>query len=96
MSYQKAINVLPIELVEQIQQYIDGEYVYIPRRDEKKKSWGTNTTIRSELRNRNESIFDDYQSGISVNSIADKYFLSEKSIQRILRQQKNMYIVNQS
>ncbi|MEK5529509.1 hypothetical protein MKX79_09015 [Viridibacillus sp. FSL R5-0468] len=37
MSYKRANNLLPAELVELIQKYVDGEYIYIPRREEKKK-----------------------------------------------------------
>lgn len=40
MRYQKANEILPVELVELIQDYIDGEYVYIPRKQENKKGWG--------------------------------------------------------
>ena len=36
MRYQKANEILPVELVELIQDYIDGEYVYIPRKQENK------------------------------------------------------------
>lgn len=37
MSYKKAKSLLPAELVELIQKYVDGEYIYIPRREEKKR-----------------------------------------------------------
>ena len=32
MGYIKAENVLPDEIIELIQNYIDGEYLYIPRK----------------------------------------------------------------
>ena len=38
MRYQKASEILPVELVKLIQDYIDGEYVYIPRKQENKKT----------------------------------------------------------
>ena len=31
MSYKKAAQILPDELIRQIQQYVDGEAIYIPR-----------------------------------------------------------------
>ena len=40
MRYRKATEVLPEELVEAIQKYMDGGYVYIPRKEENKKKWG--------------------------------------------------------
>ncbi|MFR2839710.1 MAG: hypothetical protein ACLTBU_11525 [Zhenhengia sp.] len=33
MKYRKAESVLPQELLKQIQQYIQGEYVYIPNKN---------------------------------------------------------------
>lgn len=39
MSYKKAIHILPEELLELIQEYVDGEYIYIPRKSNNKKEW---------------------------------------------------------
>ena len=48
MRYRKATEVLPEELVEAIQKYMDGGYVYIPRKEENKKKWGEETSFRGE------------------------------------------------
>jgi len=48
MRYQRANEILPEELVELIQNYIDGEYVYIPRKQENKRTWGEGTGAREE------------------------------------------------
>ncbi|MGE7690975.1 CD3324 family protein [Lysinibacillus sp. NPDC097214] len=57
MSYKKAKHILPAELLELIQEYVDGEYIYIPRRAEHKKDWGSNTATRKELDVRNYNFF---------------------------------------
>ncbi|MFJ7973526.1 CD3324 family protein [Psychrobacillus sp. NPDC096389] len=88
MSYRKAKNLLPAELVELIQQYVDGEYIYIPRREDNKKSWGSATATRRELDFRNSAIYKDYLSGINVAALGEKYYLSSKSIQRIILKEK--------
>lgn len=88
MSYRSAEKVLPDELIELIQQYVDGDYLYIPRRQEKRKKWGENTRIRKQLEERNTSIYEDYLQGNSMGELAEKYFLSEKSIQRIVYQKR--------
>ena len=88
MSYKKANKVLPNELVEIIQQYIDGEYIYIPRKETARKQWGTDTTIRRDLAKRNSKIYEDYISGILISDLVTKYYLSLKSIQRIVLQEK--------
>ena len=40
MRYMKAADVLPPDLLKQVQIYIDGEYLYIPRRAETRRAWG--------------------------------------------------------
>lgn len=88
MSYIKANDVLPKEVLEVIQKYVDGEYLYIPRKECNKKIWGENTTTRSENKIRNNNIYEAYKSGICIKSLADRYYLSEKSIQRIISEMK--------
>ena len=89
MRYQNAETILPAELVEQIRQYVDGQTLYIPRKGESRKSWGSETTYRAELAARNRQILRERQSGRSVRELAACYYLSEKSIRRILRQEKD-------
>ncbi|NBJ93795.1 CD3324 family protein [Parablautia muri] len=91
MGYKKATHVLPEELLVKVQEYVDGEFIYIPRVSEHKKSWGAATSTRQELRDRNKCIYDDYLAGKSMDFLADKYFLSLKSIQRIIGQLKKEY-----
>lgn len=88
MSYKKAEQVFPAELLELVQKYVDGEYVYIPRKSSNKKEWGTETTIRNELKIRNRQIYQDHQSGCDLEHLSQKYYLSLKSIQRIVLQGK--------
>lgn len=87
MRYQKAEDILPAALLEEIQKYADGVYLYIPRKAGEKRSWGTSTRYREELRQRNESIRYLYREGIAVETLAEQFHLSGKSIQRILRQE---------
>lgn len=88
MSYKKATHILPQELLEQVQQYVDGEFIYIPRVAEKKKDWGSTTSTRRELKVRNAQIYAEYLEGEKIEMLAERYFLSMKSIQRIIRQMK--------
>ncbi len=85
MGYIRAEEVLPIEVIELIQQYVDGENIYIPRKSAHRQAWGTGTQIKQELLTRNQQIYKDSLSGCKTAELACKYYLSEKSIQRILR-----------
>ena len=84
MSYIKAEEILPEELIRQIQKYVDGVYIYIPRKPGTRHPWGQKTNYKSELKIRNERIRNDYAAGLCVASLSRKYHLSEKSIRRIL------------
>lgn len=88
MGYRKAEEILPIELIELIQRYVDGENIYIPRKENQRREWGNKTSIRQELEDRNYRISVDFQNGYKLQDLSSKYFLSEKSIQRILRKMK--------
>lgn len=57
MSYNKATNILPTDLLEKVQEYVDGEYIYIPRISQNKKEWGAGTSTREELEVRNNQIY---------------------------------------
>lgn len=84
MSYRRAETVLPLEIIELIQCYVDGENIYIPRKAGERKTWGKQTRIKQELQERNQSIWKEYQNGIRSAELAVKYCLSVKSIQRIV------------
>ncbi len=84
MSYTKAERVLPEELIRMIQEYADGICLYIPRKKNSRRKWGENTDTLSEIAKRNNMICEDHQNGMSIEMLAEKYFLSEKSIQRII------------
>ena len=88
MGYIRAEEILPVEIIELIQKYVDGTNIYIPRKQENKQEWGTKTSYKSELQSRNQMIYKDYLSGMAIHELAKKYYLSEKSIQRIIKQEK--------
>lgn len=89
MSYKKAIDILPHHILNAVQQYIDGEYIYIPRKEDKKQSWGANTETRKTLQARNREILTKRLAGCSVRELAEQYFLSMKTIYKIINAAKN-------
>ena len=88
MGYMRAEEILPVEIIELIQQYVEGESIYIPRRPSHRQAWGAGTQIKQELSRRDRQIYADYLAGSKTEELACKYYLSEKSIQRILRIQR--------
>ena len=88
MGYMRAEEILPVEIIELIQRYVDGESIYIPRKPSHRKAWGAGTKIKQELLDRDRQIYEDYLAGSKTGELARKYYLSEKSIQRILSIQR--------
>lgn len=88
MSYIKADEVLPQEIIKIIQKYIDGENIYIPKKENNKIRWGEKSGARQELYHRNSLIYQDYLNGAKVSVLANRYYLSDKTIQRIIRDMK--------
>ncbi len=79
MRYKNASSILPDELLEEIQKYVVGETIYIPRKEEKKK-WGEDSGARAYYRERNEKIIHEFEEGDSYENLAERYGLSIDSI----------------
>lgn len=88
MDYKKAEQLLPAELLKTVQEYADGMYLYIPRKQSNRKKWGEVKNTRNLFTERNREIYRKYKSGVSVLRLSDYYNLSDKAVYKILRQQK--------
>ncbi|MEA5058988.1 hypothetical protein SDC9_85062 [bioreactor metagenome] len=88
MGYTSAIKVLPEDMLKQIQEYVDGKSIYIPRKISNRKQWGEGTDTKEFIHYRNECIFREHRQGLSAAQLAKKFYLTEKSIRRILRQKR--------
>ena len=62
MRYLNASEILPDELLREIQKYTQGETLYIPKENERKK-WGENSGSRSYYIERNSKILEKYREG---------------------------------
>lgn len=88
MGYKKAEEILPVEVIELIQQYVDGQNIYIPRKAQHRQEWGTSTGAKQQILARNQEIYQNHCVGMTISELADKYYLSEKSIQRVIREMR--------
>ena len=84
MGYITGKALLPGDLLAAVQKYVDGQYVYIPRRPSAKRSWGASTGSRQLIRARNEEIQKKHAFGITAAQLADEYCLSVKTVYGIL------------
>jgi len=90
MRYINAQDIFPDDVLAAMQQFVDGAYIYIPKKNENRKKWGDNTRSKIETQERNKKIYAKYKSGLNVNELALEYYLSDKSIQRIVTQGKKL------
>lgn len=83
MAYKNAKDILPCELIEEIQKYIDGDLLYIPTKSDKTE-WGIRSGARQKYAERNDAIREQYRNSASVEELAKLYFLSTDSIKKIV------------
>lgn len=86
MRYINAEDLLPDELVRELQRYIQGGYLYVPTDKALRKRWGEASGYRQELQRRNRRITQAYRSGVPVEHLAEEYGLSVSAIRKILYQ----------
>lgn len=84
MGYKNAKCVLPQQVLQAVQEFIDGEYLYIPRKEECRKQWGETTSSRERLLARNREIAAGRRSGVTVPELAERHYLSVKAVYKIL------------
>lgn len=81
MKYENGKDLLPPELLRQVQKYAAGKTIYIPSMG--KVSWGESSGYRRYLWERNEEIRSRFRQGESAGALAEVFCLSEDSIRKI-------------
>ena len=84
MKYVKAQEAFPRALLREMQKYVQGDLVYIPKSPGSHKRWGTDTDTKAAIARRNEEIAQAFVSGLSVAKLAEAYYLSEETIKKIV------------
>lgn len=69
MKYINAKTILPKALLEELQNYVQAGYIYVPAKEEQHRSWGEVSGYREELEKRNEKIRAEYRQGIQNTSV---------------------------
>ncbi len=84
MKYVNAQNILPEKLLQEVQRYVQGETLYVPRPVHEKKRWGTVSGGKQLLEERNEAIRSSFAKGARVDQLAAEYHLSVHTIRNIV------------
>lgn len=83
MKYINAAEILPDQLLKELQRYIDGEVLYIPKASDKKE-WGAANGSRLFYQKRNEEMRRLYKAGCSLDMLAERYHLAYSTIRKIV------------
>ena len=83
MKYKNASDILPENLLKEVQKYAAGETLYFPKDTERRK-WGEKTGAREYFRERNEKIREKYLHNMSIEHLADEHCLSVETIRKII------------
>lgn len=83
MKYVNAAEILPDKLLREIQTYIDGDVLYIPRSSEKKK-WGSVSGSSVFYQERNKEMQLLFKNGYSIEALSKRYGLAYDTIKKII------------
>lgn len=84
MAYVKANTILPKKLISEIQKYVQGETIYIPKPETSHQKWGTCSGTRKWIDDRNAAIKRAFKNGGTINQLADEYSLSIETVRKIV------------
>ena len=83
MKYINAAEILPEQLLKELQTYADGDVLYMPKATTKKE-WGASSGSRTFYQERNREIQRLYKEGDSVDALAKQYGLAYSTIKKII------------
>ncbi|MCJ7841404.1 CD3324 family protein [Lederbergia sp. NSJ-179] len=91
MSYKNGKEVLPPHLLKELQKYIQGELIYIPKQNKQRAGWGEANGSRQLIAKRNEEIYQLYREGRSFEDLEQEYNLSIDSIRKIVYKTRELF-----
>jgi len=89
LDYKKGAEVLPARLLEEIQEYVEGSLVYIPKKSDK-AGWGCVSGARRAIDQRNQQIILMFEQGLQIEEIAEHFHLGEDTIRKIVYGKKQV------
>jgi Mor family transcriptional regulator len=84
LKYVNAKDVLPPEVLREVQKYSGGALIYVPKQDADRIGWGQSNGAKAHVAGRNTSIVTAYRNGETVIQLMSQYCLSEASIRKII------------
>ena len=83
MKYVNAAEILPKQLLKELQTYIDGSVIYVPKISAKKE-WGATSGARTFYQELNREIQKRFHEGCSIDVLSQQYGLAYRTIKKII------------
>jgi Mor family transcriptional regulator len=83
MKCKNASDILPDELLKELQKYVSGETLYVPS-DKERKKWGSGSGARRFYEQRNDEIRYKFFHKTNIEQLAEEYCLSVETIRKIV------------
>ena len=84
MKYRNASEILPDDLLKELQKYTQGEILYVPS-DKSRKEWGSDTGAKRFYMQRNEEIrYKYFIQKLTIDAICNEYDLSYDTVRKII------------
>ncbi|GFN33000.1 CD3324 family protein [Paenibacillus xylaniclasticus] len=85
MKYVNADMILPEDLLKEVQKFVNGSIIYIPKsKGTTRKGWGERTGSRKLIQLRNAEIRQQFAQGETIIQLMERYHLSCESIKKIV------------
>ena len=82
MKYRNAAELLPLQLLQELQKYAQGETIYISK--VRRKPWGEGTDAKSFYSKRDADVRKHYSHGADLRKLSEDYFISEDAVKKII------------
>lgn len=83
MKYVNAAEILPEKLLKEVQTYIDGRVLYIPKASIKKE-WGVTSGACTFYQERNKEIKKLFKEGYPIDKLIEQYGLAYSTIKKLI------------
>ena len=82
MKYRSATELLPPQLLQELQKYAQGETLYVPK--VKRKPWGEGTGAKAFYSQRNADVRNRFSHGVDLEKLGEEYFISDDAVKKII------------
>lgn len=83
MEYKNAAQILPEKLLQEVQAYVDGGILYIPKASSRKQ-WGIVNGSQRFYVTRNWEIKKLFREGTAITELSRQYGLAASTIKKII------------